>query len=262
MRTGPQLSLSFSSYTRAFSFIFTHGLWYYFFFPVVIAILLFMGGIVLLEHLTWAVRNWATGLLGLDADPDSWLMAALGWLISLTIGLIMAWIFFMVKSAFIKYGTLIVLSPVLAMLSERTEQIITGKKHAFNASQFARDVLRGILLAMRNMLVEFGFMLVFFFVSIFVPVAGILIAMLALWLVSWYFYGFSMIDYSNERKRLSISESTAFSWKFRWLCTGSGLWFWLLFTIPWIGVVIAPITGVVAATLAVNDVDLAKAKQA
>jgi CysZ protein len=258
MRPGPQLTLSFRSYLKAFSFIFKHGLWAYFIFPIAISILLFMGGIALFEQLTAWVRERAQGTFGLDADPDSWLMAALGWLISLTVGLIMTWIFFLVRSAFIKYGTLIILSPVLAHLSERTEQIITGNKYPFDASRFVNDVVRGILLALRNMFIEFGFIIVFFFISLFIPILGALIAMAALWLVSWYFYGFSMMDYSNERKRRNISESTRFSLKYKWLCTGGGLWFWLLFLIPWVGVVIAPITGVVAATLAVNEVDPAK----
>ena len=212
----------------------------------------------MMEQITVYIRGELTGLLGLDSDPDSWFMSAMGWIISLSIGIIMWWIFFYIKASFVKYTTLILLSPVLAHVSEKTEQIITGKKIPFDFAQFMKDVLRGILLALRNMLIEFGFIFILFFVS-FIPVIGIFISVVILSLVSWFFYGFSMIDYSNERKKLSIGQSTSFSWKNKWLCSSNGFCFWLIFSIPWIGVIIAPITGVVAATLAVNKAGKEKA---
>lgn len=252
MKKSGQLSLGFQSYIDAFGFIFKHGLWMYFAYPVLIAILLFTAGMVLVGELGDYIEGLVVGHFRLD-DPDSWLLATLGWVVGLFIRIILFIIFYYVKASFVKYTTLIVLSPVLARVSEKTEEIITGKKYPFDAAQFMRDVLRGILMALRNMLIEYSFIALFFFIS-FLPIIGWLASLVALSLVSWFFYGFSMIDYSNERKRMNISASTSFSWKYKWLCTGSGLCFWLIFSIPWIGVIVAPITGAVASTLAVNTV--------
>ena len=251
MKRANQISLGFRSYAKAFDFIFKNGLAVYFLYPLAIAVFLFIIGFTLTTQFSNYITSNINDYFGLD-DPDSWFLAALGWIISLTMHIITWIIFFYIKASFLKYLTLILLSPVLARVSQRTEEIVTGIKIKFDAIQFMKDIIRGIAMAFRNMLIEFIFIAVFFFVS-FIPAVGWLISLLFLSLASWFFYGFSMIDYSNERKLLSIRESTAFAKRNKWLCISNGFIFWVIFSIPWIGVIFAPITGIVAATLAVNE---------
>lgn len=252
MKRTAQISIGLKTYSKAFEFIFKHGLAVYFLYPLAIAIFLIIVGFTYATEFSTYVTSHITDYFGLD-DPDSWFMVAIGWIVSLFMHIITWIIFFYIKAAFLKYIVLILVSPVLAHVSQRTEEIITGVKIKFDLLQFIKDIVRGIGMALRNMVIEFGLIAIFFFVS-FVPVIGWLIALIFLSLASWFFYGFSMIDYSNERKQLSISQSTNFARKNKWLCIANGFLFWAIFSIPWIGVIFAPIVGVVASTLAVNEV--------
>src|ERR1051326_442567 len=206
-----QIALGSGSYFSAIGFIFKNGLWIYFFYPLLIALVLFFGGIALTGFIADRLSAALTSYFGLD-DPDSWFLSAMGWMVSFFINAILFIIFFYIKASLLKYFTLILLSPVMAHLSQRTAQLLDEKKSGFDAKQFLKDMLRGIAMALRNMLIEFFFIFIFFFVS-FIPFAGWLISLVALSLVSWFFYGFSMIDYSNERKKLSVGQSTSFAWK-------------------------------------------------
>ena len=142
------------------------------------------------------------------------------------------------------------MAPVMAYLSERVETIITGKKYAFNLQQFISDVIRGIALAIRNLLIEFIILFLLFILSN-VPIIGWVSPILML-IVECYFFGFAVLDYSNERKRLNIRESTSLIYKHKGLAIGNGMAFYLSMLIPVIGLMIGPSYGVVAATIATN----------
>ncbi|MCT4646062.1 MAG: EI24 domain-containing protein, partial [Carboxylicivirga sp.] len=144
---------------------------------------------------------------------------------------------------------------VYAFLSEKTEEIISGKIIPFNITQFSKDIIRGVLLALRNMAVEIGLTLLLFVLS-FIPIVGYLTP-IALFLVSAYFYGFSFMDYTFERKRFKIDYSVRFMRRNKGLAIGNGFVFSLVLLIPYIGVMIAgfvSIVSVVAATLAAGEV--------
>ena len=152
------------------------------------------------------------------------------------------------------------MSPVFAMLSEKTDKITTGKEYPFNGEQFMRDIVRGILIALRNMSIELAITLGVLLLS-FIPVIGILFSLVGsvfLFFVSAYFYGFSFMDYTFERKRLNISQSVRFSRRYRGLAIANGGLFALFLIIPFCGVILAPffsIFSVVGATLAYNELE-------
>lgn len=145
------------------------------------------------------------------------------------------------------------MSPIMALLSERTEEIITGKVYPFKIGQFIKDIGRGVVIALRNMFIEFGFIFLGFFV-VWIPIVGWICA-LFLVLVSYYFYGFSMIDYVSERRKMSISQSTSYVRKHKGLAIGNGFIFSLIFAIPFVGAIIAAVIAPVAACLAVLEID-------
>ena len=76
------------------------------------------------------------------------------------------------------------------------------------------------------------------------------------------FYGFSFIDYTNERRRLSVKQSVAFIRQNKGVAVTNGAVFSLLLMIPFCGYSLAgfgAIISVVAATLAIHQkVDLRK----
>jgi CysZ protein len=146
-----------------------------------------------------------------------------------------------------KYLFLVIGSPVFAYLSEKTESIIEGKETPFNFSQMLKDMVRGIRLALRNCLWQTVYTISILILS-FIPIVGWITPVIS-GLVECYYYGFSMLDYSCERHKLSPAESIAFIGKRRGLAMGNGLVFYLMHFIPFLGWVLAPSYAVVAATI-------------
>ena len=149
-----------------------------------------------------------------------------------------------------KYLFLIIGSPVFAYISERTEAIIHGKEYPFSWTQFGKDVIRGIALAVRNTLWQTVYMISIFILS-FIPVIGWATPVLALF-VECYYFGFSMLDYSSERRKLSVAQSIDFIGNHKGLAIGNGMVFYLMHWVPVIGWVLAPTYAVIAATLSLH----------
>jgi CysZ protein len=110
-----------------------------------------------------------------------------------------------------------------------------------------KDMLRGIRLALRNTIWQTVYIVSVLILSFF-PLIGWVTPIIALF-IECYYYGFSMMDYSCERHKLSSSESVAFISRQKGLAIGNGLIFYLMHIIPIIGWVLAPAYAVVAATL-------------
>ncbi|HEX4849549.1 MAG TPA: EI24 domain-containing protein, partial [Puia sp.] len=89
----------------------------------------------------------------------------------------------------------------------------------------------------------------------FIPLAGWITPLISA-LVECYYYGFSMLDYSCQRHKLSPSESIAFIGQRRGYALGNGLVFYLMHFIPFFGWVLAPSYAVVAATISLYHQNL------
>lgn len=146
-----------------------------------------------------------------------------------------------------KYLFLIIGSPLFAYLSEKTEAIIAGKDFPFSWSQLLKDMARGIKLALRNTLWQTVYSISLLILSFF-PVVGWITPVIVLF-VECYYYGFSMLDYSCERHKLSPQESIDFIGKHKGLAIGNGMVFYLMHLIPFVGWVLAPAYAVIAATI-------------
>ena len=242
----------FSSHVDAIPFIFKNGLWVYFIYPILIGIFLFVVGLVSFFAVKEIIVDWAMDLMGLnDGGLDDLLGGWIKPIIAFVVGLVVKLVLFFVFNAIYKYIILIILSPVLALLSERVEEIKYGVKFPFEFNQFVKDVLRGILITIRNMFIEYGIILLCLLV-IWIPVVGWIISIL-LYILSAYFVGFSMMDYTSERRRLKISQSVSFVRRRKGIAISNGFIFNILLLIPFIGISIGPVISVVAATLAATE---------
>jgi CysZ protein len=152
-----------------------------------------------------------------------------------------------------KYLFLIIGSPVFAYLSEKTESIMEGKDFPFSFKQLLTDIMRGIKLALRNTLWQSVYSVSLLILS-FIPLVGWVVPVTTL-LVECYYYGFSMLDYSCERHRLSPQESIRFIGKHKGLAIGNGAVFYLMHVLPLVGWVLAPAYAVVAATISLYHRD-------
>jgi CysZ protein len=151
-----------------------------------------------------------------------------------------------------KYLWLIVGSPVFAYLSEKTEAIIEGREYPFRMSQLMKDIIRGVAIALRNTLWQTVYTVSVLILS-FVPVAGWITPLIAL-LIECYYYGFSMLDYSCERRQMTAQESIYYIGNHKGLAIGNGMVFYLMHILPIVGWVLAPAYAVIAATLSMIEV--------
>jgi CysZ protein len=149
-----------------------------------------------------------------------------------------------------KYLFLIIGSPVFAYLSEKTESIMEGREFPFSFTQLLKDIVRGIKIALRNMLWQTVYTISIFILA-FIPVVGWITPLIAL-LVECYYLGFSMLDYSSERHKLSTSQSIAFIGKHKGLAIGNGMIFYMMHLIPILGWILAPSYAVIAATISLH----------
>jgi len=252
------IGIGFSTYGKAISFIFRHNLWWFFAFPILFNIIIFWTGIEFKEYITEIINTKILGATGLDT-ADFFLSDFLKGTVSWIIGISFSIIFFFVFTYFGGYIVLIAMSPILAYLSEKTEKIYTGKDYPLSAEQLMRDIFRGILIAIRNMSIEFAYMLALLIIG-FMPFIGWFFSIIGsffLFFVSSYFYGFSFMDYSNERKRLNISKSVQLIRAHKSLAIVNGGIFSLSLIIPFCGVSLSgffAIVSVVAASLAMTEV--------
>jgi CysZ protein len=122
------------------------------------------------------------------------------------------------------------LSPLLSILSERIENIISGNKYKFSLKQLIHDIKRGIRIASRNLFWEYFFFLIILAVASLIGGVTKTILLLTIPLIiSFYFYGFAFLDYVNERRRLNIQQSTYFVSKHRGLAISIGSLYSLFF---------------------------------
>ena len=195
--------------------------------------------------------EWLSLETGLKTWLDKMQSGLLGFLFTLA-GLIFWLIQMLLYFSLFKYVWLIVGSPIFAYLSEKTDAILQNKEYPFNFSQLVRDIARGIKIALRNTLWQTVYMISILLLSI-IPVIGWFTPVIAL-LVECYYYGFSMLDYSCERKKMSAPQSIYFIGTHKGLAVGNGIVFYLMHVIPVIGWVLAPAYSVIAATMSMHEV--------
>lgn len=216
------LFLGYRSYINALKFIKEHKLYVYFLFPI----LLFVG----IYYLGFAFEEWKNEAAKSTTQDGFWLKI---WN-AIIYGFYTAMAYLVFK--FMRYILIVCLSPLLSVVSERVEKIITGNVYKFNLKQLIKDVKRTINLSIRNLIWEFGIVYALYFIVMILgwvfqlssPVVLFIDTTIAM-LIGFYYYGFSFIDYLNERRRLTIAESVLFVKKHRGFAFALGSVFTILF---------------------------------
>ena len=248
-----EIVIAIQSYFKANQFISRHQLWKWILIPGILYMLLFCAGM----YFFWSSSDQAVTYLSDIIGIDKWLHRQQSAVLSfffVMAGLIIRLILVFFYFSLFKYLFLIIGSPVFAYLSEKTEAIIEGKEIPFNFPQMLKDMGRGIRLALRNCLWQTVYSISILILS-FIPVVGWITPVISA-SVECYYYGFSMLDYSCERHKLSPSESISYIGKRRGLAIGNGLVFYLMHFVPFLGWVLAPSYAVVAATISLYHQNL------
>ncbi len=192
---------------------------------------------------------------------------------------------FLSLTNFTRYIVIILISPVLAIISQRTEKILTGNTYKFDFKQLKKDIIRAINLAFRNIIYEFSLILLitvlFWFISLFISAEKDMISFIKkgiIMIIAFYYYGFAFLDYTLERMRLSVEESIIYVRKKRGLAISIGVIFTTIFhysqellnpkdyfqndyvfylTIFAIALIssIVPVWSMIASTIALNEIE-------
>ncbi|NNC83322.1 MAG: EI24 domain-containing protein [Flavobacteriales bacterium] len=246
----------------AVSFIFRHRLTHYFIYPFVLSILYWIGGLQIISGIVDSVEIMIAGRLDIEASTveegrmswfwnfwetlKAWYNDGYTVIIAIVVRIAMWGLLLLIS----KYVLLAILSPVLALLSERTEEIVTGKTYPFDLKQLIKDALRGSLVALRNFFAEMSLLLVLWIITLFLPFLAPFSAIFSL-LIGAFYYGFSMIDYVNERKKMSLKEGFSYIRGRRGESIALGLGIAFGMTLPLLGFIIASFTAIIGAVAAV-----------
>jgi len=244
-----EIIISIQSFFDAHRFIVKHRLWKWIMIPGIIYCVLFVLGLLFFIHTSVDLVNYMLAESGIKAwlatQNESWLN-----LLIIVGQIFIVAVLFLFYFSLFKFLFLIIGSPVFAYLSERTESILENKEFPFSFLQLIKDIGRGIKIALRNLLWQTVYLLTILILS-FIPVVG-WIAPLIAFFVECYYFGFSMLDYSSERNKMTSSQSIEFIGRHKGLAIGNGMMFYIMHLLPVIGWVLAPSYAVVAATLSLH----------
>ncbi len=270
-----QLLLGYKNYFKGTKFLFKHNLWWFFSFPVFLFIGVYLAG-TYFKRLEYQIDH------GLQQTASQ--IETINELIWTILKMMFYDGLYIIFTQFTLYIVVVLLSPVLAMLSEKIEEIISGKKYKYNFKMLLHDIKRGAIIAFRNLVWYY------IFVGIFLGIASIfgISAKSSFWMfavpfiVGFYYYGFSFMDYVNERRRLNIQQSIYYVSQHKGLAISIGsvysiffLFYFYIFNnydslatgvqsrIFWgVAIVIllvlaalTPILAITAATLSMNELD-------
>ena len=229
-------------------------------YPIIVWIAMFAATIFLVGDMVDSVVKWLEAWVTEFVAGKSVFNVRLEFLVgvvSFISNLMLRLALYFVGGTIVKYITLILMSPMLSRLSEVLESKITGKKFDITLGQFLKDVWRGVVITVRNMFFEYLFIIAGFFVCLLFPPLVLVVTPL-LFFISCYYYGFTMMDYSCERHKLTVRDSTGFIHRNKALVCGIGCCLLLMFKIPTlygdlIAITIGPAAACIGATLAFHE---------
>lgn len=251
MDTLREFSRGLQLHGEAINFMRKHKMMWWFIFPLLINLILLFSLGELITQLSNYIQTLIFESISIqDTESQAW------WA-QLVRGIV--WFGFKIVSYLVLIYlagsiVLILMSPFMALLSEKVAEKMEGKIFPFKPLQFLKDILRSLLISLRNLFIELTSIALIFILGTFFPLAWI--GPLILFVVSAYFYGFSFMDYSNERNQMGIKESLNLIKAHKGMALGIGFYFSLVLLIPILGKFIASficIISTVAATLAAQE---------
>ncbi|UKN01626.1 EI24 domain-containing protein [Paracrocinitomix mangrovi] len=194
--------LGIKNYWLGIKLLIQHRLYWFILFPIALFVLIFLIGNYF-EQVEYSISS--------DVQQNLSTIDSINGLIWKTIRIIFFDQLHYMFTKFTMYLVIMCLAPVLAYVSEKVEEIITGKVYKWNFFQIVKDIKRAVVLNTRLILVEYAIILILlgigtliggqvrFYIAFVIPI-----------IIGFYFYGFGYIDYILERRRLDIRQSIHF----------------------------------------------------
>ena len=138
-----------------------------------------------------------------------------------------------------QFFVLTILSPFNSFLSEKFDADLTGRKFETGFVRIMNDLLRAILVAIIALTLELIFSAIWWILS-WLPLIGLLDPIMD-FLIPSFFFGFAFYDYSLERHNIGTFRSLGFAFSKMGHMIISGSIFTLIFMIPIVGIILAPV---------------------
>ena len=239
-----QFFIALFNYFQAFGFLLKNHLWKYILIPGILSLVMIL--IIVIAGFTFS------GDLSIFLIENIFPSENNNTIIKILLNILVAVIIFVLGVLIYRPFALILLSPFLSSLSEKTENIIYGEAVKTLSSNFIKDLQRSIRINIRYFLFS-SFYSLGAIASGLLPVIGAIISTTFLFLIQAYYGGSSLADIILERRGLSVKERLQFAKDQRALLIGSGAGFLLILLIPVIGWFIAPGLGVIATTISLTN---------
>lgn len=236
-----------SAYGEGIKLINQLKLWKFFFIPALIGLLvgatIIWGGYALSDNIgeylsSWYPFEWGSGII-------EWIADIIGGGLILILGYLMY-----------KHIVLAFSAPFMSPVSEKIEKHLTGANALESQGTFTSLLIRGIRLAIRNILLELLITIPLLILGI-IPLIGFLSPIL-LFYVQAFYCGFGNMDYTLERHR-KYNQTPAFVRKNKGLAFGNGAVFMLSLLIPFVGIMLTlPISTAAATVVTVERLNQTK----
>jgi CysZ protein len=255
MKLFQDFAWAIAAFPQAIRFSQKHQLWSYFVIPALVNLLIFIGlsGLALFyaeQTADYVQTTYLADWLQVNGEASWWQQSIMGLaeiLILLAAGILCLLVY--------RFLILSLLAPALAKVAEKVQTILLEvPEPPFDGKQLLRDVIRGLRLSLRNLLIELSLTFLLLLASLFFPLISPFTTVLIL-LLQCYFVGFSMMDYRNEFLKMSAQDSVQYIRSHKGFALGNGLIFHFLLFIPVAGVLFAPILTVIAAGIGVHRLE-------
>lgn len=208
----------------------------------------FVGGIVgliIFIFFYWIskyIGNWIFNKINIIFNVQDY-VGIFKWIIILIVRIVIIGIQYL----FFKTILLGLLAPFFSYISEKVENNQTGAQYKFTLKDNINFILRGIKIAIKSFFKEMIYTLIIMIIG-FVPIINVIVPIL-IFMIQSYFISYNFVDYTLERHKFSVEDSSKFMKENRVVFTLGGAIFTLLYFIPFIGIIIGPIVSIVAFTI-------------
>lgn len=147
------------------------------------------------------------------------------------------------------FVVLTILAPVNTLLGEKLDEQISGKESKGGVIRFINDLIRMIFVVILALLLELLFISLYWIISSLLGFPEI-VNTIFYFLIAAFFFGFAFYDFALERYSKGVFSSLSFAFSHLLGMIVLGSIFLGIYSIPWVGILLAPVLSIMISTVA------------